>query len=92
MPGQGRVFLRFFTSGIRKPAVKKKQLSSVNVALFAVTIKRHDNPKTPYQRIMKSVYINESVKLALSKQLENLNPFEPNTVIQMKLKKITRFR
>gem|GEM_PF-3704384 len=30
--------LRFFTSGIRKPAVKKKRLSSVNVALFAVTI------------------------------------------------------
>ena len=84
--------MRFFTSGIRKPAVKIRRLSSVNVALFAVTIKKHDNPKTPYQRIMKSVCINESVKFALSKQLKNLNPFEPNTVIQMKLKEITRLR
>jgi len=41
---------------------------------------------------MESKYIDQSVKLALSKQLENRNPFELNHIIQMKLKKITRLR
>jgi len=41
---------------------------------------------------MESKYIDQSVKLAFSKQLENLNPFELNNLIQMKLKKIARLR
>lgn len=48
--------------------------------------------KEEYYEIMESKYIDKSVKLALTKQLENLNPFELNTIIQMKLKKITRLR
>ena len=39
------------------------------------TIKHHDTPKTPYQRIMESPLVQEPAKLSLSKQLENLNPF-----------------
>jgi len=56
------------------------------------TIKKHDDPKTPYQRIVESKYISKTTKDAFTKQLELLNPFELNNIMQMKLKKITRLR
>jgi hypothetical protein len=52
------------------------------------TIKQHDKPKTPYQRIMESPHMPETVKLSLSKQLENLNPFLLRNAMETKLKKI----
>ena len=58
----------------------------------ANTIKKHDTPKTPYQRIMESKYVDKDVKISLTKQLELLNPFELNNIMKMKLKKITRIR
>jgi hypothetical protein len=51
-------------------------------------IKRHDSPKTPCQKIMDSPHIRESVKLSLSKQLENLNPFMLRKIMDKKLKTI----
>jgi hypothetical protein len=53
---------------IRKKLIAKERI-------WSKTIKHHDPPKTPYQRIMESPHIRESVKLSLSKQLEKLNPF-----------------
>jgi len=50
------------------------------------TIKHYDLPKTSYQRIMDSPHIHESVKLSLSKQLENLNPFMLRKTMDKKLK------
>jgi len=58
----------------------------------SLTIKKHDTPKTPYQRIMESKHVDKDVKLSLTKQLELLNPFELNNILQMKLKNITRLR
>jgi len=52
------------------------------------TVKRHDSPKTPYHRIMDSPHIQEAVKLSLTKQLENLNPFLLKKTRDKKLKKI----
>ncbi len=78
-----RLFHNFFLPSVK--LIEKERIGSK-------TIKIHDDPKTPYQRIMEPIYINESVKPALTKQLENLNPFELNNIIQMRLKKITRFR
>ena len=52
------------------------------------TIKRHDRPKTPYQRIMESSHISSNVKHDLSKQLEKLNPFVLRNAMEMKLRKI----
>ena len=52
------------------------------------TIKRHDSPRTPYQRIMLSPFIESSVKEKLSRQLENLNPFVLRKAIEIKLKKV----
>ena len=56
------------------------------------TIKRHDRPKTPHQRIMDSEYVVQNMKNALTKQFEHLDPFELRNVMETKLKKINRFR
>ena len=78
-----RQFHNFFLPSVK--LMEKERIGSN-------TIKKHDTPKTPYQRIMESTYVDKNVKLSLTKQLELLNPFELNTIMQMKLKKITRIR
>jgi len=74
-----RLFHNFFCPSVK--LIAKERIASK-------TIKRHDSPKTPYQRIMDSPHIQKSVKLALSKQLEKLNPFLLRKSIDMKLKNI----
>ncbi len=60
------LFHNFFCPSVKLIAKEK---------IASKTIKRHDPPKTPYQRIMESPHIQEPVKRSLSKQLEKLNPF-----------------
>jgi hypothetical protein len=74
-----RLFHNFFCPSVK--LVAKERIGSK-------TIKHHDPPKTPYQRIMESPHIHESLKLSLSKQLENLNPFLLRKTMDKKLKKI----
>jgi len=78
-----RLFHNFFLPSVK--LIEKERIGST-------TIKKHDSPKTPYQRIMESKHIDKEIKLALTKQLELLNPFELNNLVQLKLKKITRLR
>jgi hypothetical protein len=52
------------------------------------TLKHHDPPKTPYQRILESPHIPLNIKQNLSKQLENLNPFVLREAMEKSLKKI----
>jgi hypothetical protein len=78
-----RLFHNFFLPSVK--LIEKERIGSK-------TIKKHDQPKTPYQRIMESNNIDKEVKLSLTKQLELLNPFELNNIMKMKLKKITRLR
>jgi hypothetical protein len=74
-----RLFHNFFCPSVKLLA--KERIGSK-------TIKRHDPPKTPYQRIMGSPHINELAKLSLSTQLEKLNPFLLRKTMDKKLKKI----
>lgn len=74
-----RLFHNFFCPSVK---LTEKERSG------SKTIKRHDSPKTPYQRVMESPYISESAKRNLTKQLENLNPFLLRKIIDMKVKKI----
>ena len=74
-----RLFHNFFCPSVK--LIEKERIGSK-------TIKRHDPPKTPYQRILESPHINESVKRSLTKQLENLNPFLLRKAMDNKLKKI----
>jgi hypothetical protein len=78
-----RLFHNFLLPSVK--LIEKERIGSK-------TIKKHDDPKTPYQRIMESEYIPKSTKDALTKQLEFLNPFELRNIMEMKLKKITRLR
>jgi hypothetical protein len=74
-----RLFHNFFCPSVK--LIAKKRIGSK-------TIKRYDSPKTPFQRIMESVYIPKETKLCLSKQLEILNPFLLRKIMDNKLKKI----
>ena len=78
-----RLFHNFFLPSVK--LIEKERIGSK-------TIKKHDSPKTPYQRILESKHVDKEIKLSLAKQLELLNPFELNNILQMKLKKITRLR
>jgi len=72
-----RLFHNFFCPSVK--LIAKERIGSK-------TIKHHDSPKTPYQRIMDSPHIQESVKRSLSNQLENLNPFMLRKTMDKKLK------
>jgi hypothetical protein len=74
-----RLFHNFFCPSVK--LIAKERIASK-------TIKHYDSPKTPYQRIMESPHIQESVKSSLSKQLEKLNPFLLRKNMDKKLKKI----
>jgi len=74
-----RLFHNFFCPSVK--LISKERIGSK-------TIKQHDAPKTPYQRIMDSPHIHHSIKLPLSKQLETLNPFMLRKTLETKLQKI----
>jgi hypothetical protein len=74
-----RLFHNFFCPSVK--LIAKQRIGSK-------TIKHHDSPKTPYQRIRESPNIQESVKRSLTKQLDKLNPFLLRRIMDKKLKHI----
>jgi len=74
-----RLFHNFFCPSVK--LLSKERIGSK-------TIKRHDRPKTPYQRILDSPLIPPNVKQSLSHQLEKLNPFVLRKSMEKRLKKI----
>jgi hypothetical protein len=74
-----RLFHNFFSPSVK--LIAKQRIGSK-------TIKHHDNPKTPYQRILDSPHIPPQIKNSLSKQLETLNPFVLRKAMEEKLKLI----
>jgi hypothetical protein len=54
------------------------------------TMKRYDQPKTPYQRVLESPYVSASMKRSLKEQFETLNPFRLRKAIEDKLNTIFR--
>ncbi len=74
-----RLFHNFFCPSMK--LLSKERVGSK-------TLKHHDPPKTPYQRIMESPHIPSNLKLDLSKQLEKLNPFVLREAMEKKLKTI----
>lgn len=74
-----RLFHNFFCPSVK--LIAKERIGSK-------TIKHHDIPRTPYQRIMLSNHISESIKQSLAKELETLNPFVLRQTMEAKLKKI----
>jgi len=74
-----RLFHNFFCPSVK--LLSKERIGSK-------TIKHHDRPKTPYQRIMDSPHIPLNIKQHLSKQLEKLNPFVLRKTMENMLKQI----
>lgn len=74
-----RLFQNFFCPSVK--LIAKQRIASK-------TIKRYDNPKTPYQRIIDSKDISDSVKCALTQQVAELNPFQLRKAMEEKMKKI----
>ena len=75
-----RLFHNFFCPSMK--LIAKERVGSK-------TLKRHDSPKTPYQRIMESAHIGETVKHTLTRKLKTLNPFVLREAMESKLKKIS---
>jgi len=74
-----RLFHNFFCPSVK--LVAKQRIASK-------TIKRYDNPKTPFQRVMESPHIPENVKHNLKEQSLSLNPFLLRKAMEIKLKRI----
>ena len=74
-----RLFHNFFNPSAK--LIEKERAGSK-------TLKHHDPPKAPYQRILQSPHISDQVKQTLSKQLASLNPFVLRKIMDEKLKKI----
>ncbi len=74
-----RLFHNFFCPSVK--LIEKQRIASK-------TIKRYDNPKTPYQRVMDSLDIAPSKKQPLTKLFKKLNPFHLRKAMEDKLKRI----
>jgi hypothetical protein len=76
-----RLFHNFFCPSVKLLA--KQQFGSK-------TIKHHDSPKTPYQRLIESPYIHQNTKDRLASLFNSLNPFLLRKAMEAKLEKISR--
>jgi hypothetical protein len=74
-----RLFHNFFL-----PSMKLEEKKRIGSKI----VKRHDSPKTPYQRILESKHIDPRIKLRLKEQLKTLNPFKLRKTLQAKIDKI----
>jgi hypothetical protein len=71
-----RLYHNFFLPSVK--LVEKKLVEGK-------AIKRYDQPKTPYQRVLESPFVSASVKRSLREQFETLNPFRLRKAIEDKL-------
>jgi len=66
------------------PTLKLKKKVRVGGKIY----KKYEVAKTPYERVIKSKYVDKETKRQLKKQYEELNPAALNRSLQVKLKKI----
>lgn len=76
-----RLFHNFFMPSMK--LMEKRRIGSK-------IIKIHDDPKTPYQRILESKFVPAKTKRALKEQFKTLNPFQLRETIDEKIAKIHR--
>jgi hypothetical protein len=76
-----RLFHNFFCPSVKLLA--KKRVGSK-------TVKLHESPKTPYQRLIESSHIPQNTKEKLTALLQTLNPFLLRKFMETKLRKISQ--
>ena len=74
-----RLYHNFFLPSVK--LVEKKLVEGK-------AMKRYDQPKTPYQRVLESPYLSASIKRSLKEQFETLNPFRLRKAIEDELNTI----
>jgi len=79
---QWRLLLNFFL-----PSVKLQQKERVG----SKTIKHHDQPRTPLDRVLASPHVAPRTKRHLRDQLATLNPFELQQQAATKIKRILHY-
>lgn len=77
-----RLFHNFFMPSVKLQA--KERIGSK-------IVKRHDSPKTPYQRILDSRFISPQTKQSLTQLFKTLNPFKLRKTIDKKIAMIHKF-
>ncbi len=78
---QWRLFLNFFLPSVK--LLSKERIGSK-------TIKKHDEPQTPVERLLASDHIPAELKDQLRAQRETLDPFLLQREVSIKIKKILR--
>jgi len=76
---ESRLYLNFFLPSVK--LLSKERIGSK-------TIKRHDLPKTPYQRVLESKDVSTQTKNLLKEQFKTLNPFFLKKEMEKKLARI----
>lgn len=76
------LFLNFFCASVK--LISKQRIGSK-------VIKKHDKPKTPYQRIIESKYVSRDAKEQLTSTFKGLNPFKLRKAMRSKIKKVFAF-
>jgi hypothetical protein len=76
-----RLFFNFFLPSMK--LLDKQRIGSR-------TIKKHDPPKTPFQRVLESIHVTPAIKLQLRQQHRSLNPFLLHHTIKRKITAIFR--
>lgn len=78
-----RLFFNFFLPSVK--IIRKNRIGSR-------VLKKYDLPKTPYERILESPFIDNKSKQKLRQQYQSLNPFHLRTTIDKKLQLIANLR
>jgi hypothetical protein len=73
------LYFNFFIPSVK--LIEKKRVGSK-------IIKKYDNPKTPFQRVLESEYIPVKTKKRLQAQFVGFNPFELQKQMSIKIKTI----
>ena len=76
-----RLFLNFFL-----PSMKLQEKKRIGSKI----IKHHDDPKTPYQRVLDSKFVSPQPKRFLKELYKTLNPFKLRKTINEKIARIHR--
>lgn len=76
---ESRLYLNFFLPSVK--LLSKERIGSK-------TVKKHDLPKTPYQRVLESKHVSTPTKNLLKEQFKTLNPFFLKKEMEKKLARI----
>lgn len=55
-------------------------------------VKKYDQPKTPYQRLLESIHLTMGQKEELKRRYQLINPIELREIIKRQIIKLNRYK